>query len=235
MCAKGNPKFSCPTILSHSDDESLGSESDSREELFDSSLDAVNVSVNTELPMNSSHSSEEEEFDFLHLYEELSDYDFHRMMSVDDFTYSTAFSNEIFDNVECYTYAGLETCNIMKSARHGKELLSKSIQSTTQGDSGIDNLTCLSGDDTKLGTDHTKADVYESSNDMSESKSISENQSESDSDLEDDFFMYLKRLKSFQRVMMENIFRQKKVLRGLQMHPLKVFPVLLYHIRTTLV
>ena len=110
------------------------------------------------------------------------------MMSVDDFTYSTAFSNEVFDNGEWYTYAGLETCNIMKSTRHGKELLSKSIQSTTQGDSGIDNLTCLSGDDTKLGTDHTKADVYESSNDMSESKSISENQSESDSDLEDDFF-----------------------------------------------
>ena len=76
----------------------------------------------------------------------------------------------------------------MKSTRHGKELLSKSIQSTTQGDSGIDNLTYLSGDDTKLGTDHTKADVYESSNDMSESKSISEYQSESDSDLEDDFF-----------------------------------------------
>ena len=105
----------------------MGSESDSREELFDSSLDTVNVSVNTELPKNSSHGSEEEEFDFLHLYEEVSDYDFHRMMSVDDFTYSTAFSNEVFDNGEWYTYAGLETCNIMKSARHGKELLSKSI------------------------------------------------------------------------------------------------------------
>ena len=86
MCTKGNPKFSCATILSHSDDESLGSESDSREELFDSSLDTGNVSVNTELPMDSSHGSEEEEFDFLHLYEELSDYDFHRMMSVDDLT-----------------------------------------------------------------------------------------------------------------------------------------------------
>ena len=53
MCAKGNPKFSCPTIFSHSDDESLGSESHSRKELFDSSLDTVNVSVNTELPMDS--------------------------------------------------------------------------------------------------------------------------------------------------------------------------------------
>ena len=125
MCAKGNPKFSCPTILSHSDDESLGSESDSREELFDSSLNTVNVFVNTELPKNSSCGSEEEEFDFLHFYEELSDYDFHRMMSVDDFTYSTAFSNEVFDNGEWYTYAGLETCNIMKSTRHGKELLSE--------------------------------------------------------------------------------------------------------------
>ena len=77
MCTKGNPKFSCPTILSHSDDESMESESDSREDLFDSSLDIVNVSVNTELPMDSSHGSEEEEFDFLHLYEELGDYDYH--------------------------------------------------------------------------------------------------------------------------------------------------------------
>ena len=98
MCAKGNPKFSCPTIISSSDDESLGLENDSKEDLFDSSLNTVNVSVNTELPMNSSYGSEEEEFDFLHFYEELSDYDFHRMMSVDDFTYSTAFSNEVFDN-----------------------------------------------------------------------------------------------------------------------------------------
>ena len=236
MCTKGNPKFSCPTILSHSNDESLGSESDSREELFDSSLDTVNVSVNTELPMNSSHGSEEEEFDFLYLYEELSDYDFHRMMSVDDFTYSTVFSNEVFDNGEWYTYAGLETCNIMKSTRHGKELLSKSIQSTTtQGDSGIDNLTCLSGDDTKLGTDHTKADVYESSNDMSESKSISEYQSESDSDLEDDVFSVTEEIEIFSESDDGEYFWQKKVLRGLWMHPLKVFPVLLYHIRTTLV
>ena len=186
------------TILSHSDDESLGSESDSREELFDSSLDTVNVSVNTELPMDFSHGSEEEEFDFFHIYEELSDYDFHRMMSVDDFTYSTAFSNEVFDNGEWYTYAGLETCNIMKSTRHGKELLCKSIQSTIKkGDSGIDNLTCLSGDDTKLGTEHTKADVYESSYDMSEGKSISECQSESDSDLEDDFFSVTEEIEIF--------------------------------------
>ena len=235
MCAKGNPKFSCPTIISSSDDESLGLENDSKEDLFDSSLNTVNVSINTELPMNSSYGSEEEEFDFLHFYEELSDYDFHRMMSVDDFTYSTAFSNEVFDNGEWYTYAGLETCNIMKSTRHGKELLSKSIQSTTQGDSGIDNLTHLSGDDTKLGTDHTKANVYESSNDMSGGKSISENQNKSDSELEDDFFSVPEETEIFSESDDGEYFWQMKVLRGLWMHPLKVFPVLLYHIRTTLV
>ena len=49
-------------------------------------------------------------------------------------------------------------------------------------------MTYLSGDDTKLGTDHTKADVYESSNNMSVSSSMSENQIQSDSDLEYDLF-----------------------------------------------
>ena len=73
--------------------------------------------------------------------------------------------------------------------RLGKEPLGKNIQSATEkGESSNDNLTHLSGDDTKLGTDHTKADVYESSNDMSVGISISENQMQSDSDLEDDLF-----------------------------------------------
>ena len=68
-----------------------------------------------------------------------------------------------------------------------------SIQSATErGDSGNDNLTYLSGDDTRLGTDHTKADVYESSNNMSVGNSISENQIESDSNLEDDLFSLAK-------------------------------------------
>ena len=81
----------------------------------------------------------------------------------------------------------METCDELKPTRHGNELLEKGIQSATErGDSDVDNLTCLSGDDTKLGTDHTKPDVYESSNDMSEGKSISENQSESDMDLVED-------------------------------------------------
>ena len=49
-------------------------------------------------------------------------------------------------------------------------------------------MTYISGDDTTLGTDHTKADVYESSKNMSVDSSIGENQVQSDSDLEDDLF-----------------------------------------------
>ena len=162
---------------------------DSREELFDSSLNTVNVFVNTELPMDFSYDPKEEQFDFLHFCGEMNDDDFHRMMSVDDLTYSVAFIDEVFDNGEWHTYAGLETCNVMKSTRNGNELLRMSIQSATErGDSGIDNLTYLSGNDTKLGTDHTKADVCESSNDMSVGSSIDENGIQSDRDLEDDLF-----------------------------------------------
>ena len=190
MCTKGNPNSSCPTILFHSDSDScVESDSDSREELFDSSLNTVNVSVNTELPMDFPYGPKEEEFDFLHFYGEMNDDDFHRMMSVDDLTYSIAFSDEVFDNGKWHTYAGLETCNVIKPTRHGKEPLGKSIQSTTEkGDSSNSNLTYLSRDDTKLGTYHTKADVYESGNDMSVSSSIGKNQIQSDSDHEDDLF-----------------------------------------------
>ena len=60
----------------------------------------------------------------------------------------------------------------------------KSVQSATaKGDSGIDNMAYLSGDDTG-GTGHTQ--VYESSNNMLDSKSISESQIESDMDLVED-------------------------------------------------
>ena len=194
MSAKGNPKFSCPSILSHSNSKSLRacSKTDSREKLLDSSLKTVNVSVNTEISMDLSYSPRKRVRDYFHFYEQMDyDDDTSSTMSVDDLTYSTLINDEVVDNGErhaglkpCDT--GLETCDELKPTRHGKELLNKSIQSTTQGDSGIDNLTCLSGDDIKLGTDHTKADVYESSNDMSESKSINENRSESDMDLIED-------------------------------------------------
>ena len=194
MSAKGNPKFSCPTILSHSNSKSLGTctKIDSREKLFDTSLKTINVSVNTKIPMDLSYGPRKRVKDYLHFHEEMDYDDTSSIMSVDDLTYSTLFNDEVIDNGErhaglesCDT--GLETCDDLKPTRHGNELLDKSILSATEkGDSGIDNLTCLSGDDTKLGTDHTKADVYESSNDMSEGKSISEDQSESDMDLIED-------------------------------------------------
>ena len=78
----------------------------------------------------------------------------------------------------------METCDELKPTRHGNELLDNSIQSAvTKENSGIDNIAYLSGDDTG-GTGHTQ--VYESRENMLDSKSISENQSESDMDLIED-------------------------------------------------
>ena len=167
-------------------------QSDSREKLFDSSLNTVNVSVNTELPMDSSYNPKEEVTHYFHFY--VDDDVSHRMMSVGNLTNSTLFSKEVIDNGERHTYAGLkpcktglEACDVLKPTRHGNEPLGNSIQSATdKGDSGIDNMAYLPGDDTRLGTDHTKADVYESSDNVLVSHSISRNQSESDMDLKDD-------------------------------------------------
>ena len=192
MSAKGNPKFSCPSILSHSNSKSLRacSKTDSREKLFDSSLKTVNVSVNTEIPMDLSYGPRKEVRDYFHFYEQMDyDDDTSSTMSVDDLTYSTLFNDEVVDNGErhaglkpCDT--GLETCDELKPTRHGNELLDNSIQSAgTKESSGIDNIAYWSGDDTG-GTGHTQ--VYESRENMLDSKSISENQSESDMDLIED-------------------------------------------------
>ena len=192
MSAKGNPKFSCPSILSHSNSKSLGpcSKTYSREKLFDSSLKTVNVSVNTEIPMDLSYDLRKGIRDCFHFYEQMDyDDDASSTMSVDDLTYSTLFNDEVVDNGErhaglkpCDT--GLETCDELKPTRHGNELLDNSIQSAvTKESSGIDNIAYLSGDDTG-GTGHTQ--VYESRENMLDSKSISENRSESDRDLIED-------------------------------------------------
>ena len=161
-------------------------QSDSREKLFDTSLKTVNVSVNTELSMNSSSNSKKEVNDYFHFYGDRDDDVFHKVIGVDNLTYSTSYNDEDGDNGEKHAglkpcEAGLETCDVLKPTRHGN------VQSAAaKGDSGIDNITYLSGDDTRLGSDHTKADVYESSNNMLDSKSICENQSESDMDLIED-------------------------------------------------
>ena len=97
MSTKGNPKFSCPPITFHLNDNSFMEHFDSRGKLFNSFLNTVNVSVNTELPMSFSCDSKEDDFDdVLHFYGEMDDYEFHKMMSIDDLTYSTLFSDEGF-------------------------------------------------------------------------------------------------------------------------------------------
>ena len=167
-------------------------QSDSREKLFDSSLKTVDVSVNTELSMNSSFNSKKEVNDYFHFYGDGDDDVFHKVISVDNLTYSTSYNVEDGDNGERHAgikpcEIGLETCDVLKPTRHGNEPLGKSVQSAVaKGDSGIDNITYFSGEDIRLGTDHTKADVYESKENMLDSHSISENQSESDMDLVED-------------------------------------------------
>ena len=69
--------------------------------------------------MDVSSSPKEEEKNFLHFYGEMDDDDFHKMMSVDDLTYSIAFSYEVFDNGEWH--------NVIKPTRHGKETLGKGV------------------------------------------------------------------------------------------------------------
>ena len=166
------------------------SKTDSREKLFDSSLKTVNVSVNTEIPMDLSYDLRKRVKDYFHFYEQMDyDDDTSSTMSVDDLTYSTLINDEVVDNGErhaglkpCNT--GLETCDELKPTRHGNELLKNSIQSAVaKENSGIDNIAYLSGDDTG-GTGHTQ--VYGSRENMLDSKSISENQSESDMDLIED-------------------------------------------------
>ena len=163
-------------------------QSDSREKLFDSSLKTVNVSVNTELSMSCCSNSKKEVNDYFHFYGD-GDVDvFHKVISVDNLAYSTSYNDKDGDNGErhaglkpCET--GLETCDVLRPTSHGNDPLGECIQSTDKGDSGINKIAYLSGDDAG-GTGHTQ--VYESRENMLDSRSISENQSESDMDLVED-------------------------------------------------
>ena len=131
MSTKGNPKFSCPSILYHSNSKSLGacSKTDSREKLFDSSLKTVNVSVNTEIPMDLSYGPRKRVRDYFHFYEQMDyDDDTSSTMSVDDLTYSTLFNDARLNSCD----TGLETCDELKPTRHGDELLNDSIQSAIE-------------------------------------------------------------------------------------------------------
>ena len=89
MCTKGNPELSCPPITFPSNNDSFVEQSDSREKLFDSSLNTVNVSVNTELPMDSSSNPKEEVTHYFHFCGDMNDDVFHKVVSVDNLAYST--------------------------------------------------------------------------------------------------------------------------------------------------
>ena len=62
-------------------------QSNSREKLFDFSLKTVNVSVNTELPMNFSSNPKGEVNDYFHFYGDRDDDVFHKVISVDNLAY----------------------------------------------------------------------------------------------------------------------------------------------------
>ena len=85
-------------------------QSDSREKLFDSSLKTVNVSVNTELSMNSSSNSKKEVNDYFHFYGDRDDDVFHKVISVDNLEYSTSYNDEDGDNGK--RHAGLKPCEM---------------------------------------------------------------------------------------------------------------------------
>ena len=75
-------------------------QSDSREKLFDSFLNTVNVSVSTELPMDSSSNPKEELSHYFHFYGDRDDDVFHKVISVDNLAYSTSYNDEDCDNGE---------------------------------------------------------------------------------------------------------------------------------------
>ena len=87
--------------------------------------------------MDSSESNigEKEEDDddpFFTCLGEMSDKDFHHMMSVNDLTYSTLFCDKVFGSA-FGSHASLESCNVMgEYARHGEGPLVTSIQSARE-------------------------------------------------------------------------------------------------------
>ena len=87
--------------------------------------------------MDSSESNigEKEEDDddpFFTCFGEMSDKDFHHMMSANDLTYSTLFCDKVFGSA-FGSHASLESCNVMgEYTRHGEGPLVTSIQSARE-------------------------------------------------------------------------------------------------------
>ena len=131
MCIKGNPK-SCPQNLSSIDTQT----SDTDEKVSKGKEVSGDSSESYIVDSSESYIGEKEEDDddpFFTCFGEMSDKDFHHMMSVvNDLTYSTLFCDKVFGSAfgSC---ASLESCNVMgEYARHGEGPLVTSIQSARE-------------------------------------------------------------------------------------------------------
>ena len=130
MCIKGNPK-SCPQNLSSIDTQT----SDTDDEVLEGKEVSGDSSESYIVDSSESNIGEKEEDDddpFFTCFGEMSDKDFHRMMSVNDLTYSTLFCDKVFGSA-FGSHASLESCNIMgEYTRHGEGPLVTSIQSARE-------------------------------------------------------------------------------------------------------
>ena len=116
MCIKGNPK-SCPQNVSCIDTQT--SDTPFHQYQYENVLEGKEVSGDSSesyiVDSSESNIGEKEEDDddpFFTCFGEMSDKDFHCMMSVNDLTYSTLFCDKVFGSVfgSC---ASLESCNVM--------------------------------------------------------------------------------------------------------------------------
>ena len=127
MSIEGNPK-SCPQNLS-----SIGTQTSNTDEKV---LEGKEVSGDSSesyiVDSSESYIGEKEEDDddpFFTCFGEMSDKDFHCMMSANDLTYSTLFCDKVFGSA-FGSHASLESCNVMgEYTRHGEGPLVTSIQS----------------------------------------------------------------------------------------------------------
>ena len=126
MCIKGNPK-SCLQNLSSTDTQT----SDADEKVLEGKEVSGDSSESYIVDSSESYIGEKEEDDddpFFTCFGEMSDKDFHCMMSVNDLTYSTVFCDKVIGS-----HASLESCNVMgEYTRHGEGPLETSIQSARE-------------------------------------------------------------------------------------------------------
>ena len=81
---------------------------------------------------NIGEKEEDDDDSFFTCFGEMSDKDFHCMMSVNDLTYSTLFCDKVFGSA-FGSHASLESCNVMGGyARHGEGPFVTSIQSARE-------------------------------------------------------------------------------------------------------